>query len=207
MSLRLRAALLDLLVWAGLLDGVLWLLTWVDVHDASRRGTAVPAGLGTVTFAGAAALSGVALATAVTWWRQRRGGRAWFAMLGVVVALTAHEWAHVPAVGWLQWASYALAATIGVAVLPGAWTSARHLGVGRRRWARVLVEFGLLLNAFLIAPSAAMGLEVGLIHPHALRVSGQTGWELLLPAVASCTLLLALATQLARGKPASGHRV
>jgi len=169
---RARAALLDLLVWAALLEGVLWGLTWVDVHDAASGGTAVPGGLRALSFAGAAGLGCVALATAVTWWRDRLGGRAWFAVLALVVALTAHDWARVPSVGWLQWASYALAAGLVVAVLPGVWTSARHLGVG-------------------------------LIRPHDLTVVGQTGWELLLPAVASCVALLALATQLARGRPVS----
>lgn len=201
LATRLRAALVDALLWAALLDGVLWALTWNDTRVNAQRGVPVPQGLFVLALGCSLAVLAVAVPAAVAWWRGRPSARGWTTALAFDVLVTSHGWGSVPHVDALEWVSYGLGAAIALSTLPVLWGHAAHLGLGRRRVARLVGEFALLMWGFMVAPSAAMGIEAGLLHTRDLALIGQTGWQLLLPAAATCVALLAVATHLARGKP------
>lgn len=198
---RLRAAVVDALLWTAVLDGLLWLLTCLDVTVPDPRSTGsspVPDGIGLMSAASAVLLLAVALPGAAAWWRGRPQARGRVAGTGVAVLATSVGWINVPQVGWLAWAGLAVGVGLLASTLPGLWVTVDHLGIGRRRWLRWTAVVALFAVAILVAPNAGTGIGLGLVRQH---VAGQPGWPFVLPAVATIFGALMLGAQLLRGRP------
>ncbi len=188
---RLTTLLVDVLIAAAILIGVIWLLTWVQLSpNVSTLEFPPPTGLPGEARRSAILVLVPAVAAMAVWLSGHRWGRYVVILSGGTVLFTASGWERIPDAEILQQVSWGLGALLILsAVLPGSWAVPPERGLNLPRILRLVVALVLVPVLVVAAQTAWFGWDLGL-HVSA-NDSAENGWQYLVPALTVmmvCTL-------------------
>lgn len=212
----LRVLVVDALLAAGVLVGVLWAIVWLDVAPGPQEEVSpIPEGLGTVAAVSAGVVLVPALLAAVAWWGGHRAARPLAVLAGAALLGTGPGWERVADASLGRGISVVVGLLLVVVTLPRLWVapvrvppvrvalgrSGRPGRIGRLGWLRAVVLV-LLVPALVVAGSTAwFGWTLGVVNR---PEEGETGWPYLLAGLAVCAACLVAGARLLGGRREGG---